>query len=283
VNDRLKRTPVQIYDELVISVSRGLSEQRERLLDLMDKVTSAMIEEFCPANRPPEDWDWKAIRSGFSDLFQAPLQALIEDVGEAHQVVRTVYSEAEVLFEKKEKEFGVENLLRVFRHFYLEEIDKQWVDHLSSMEHLRDGIHLRGYGQRDPKQEYKKEGFNLFLNMMARISSNVLTKLFEVQAEKEEIEAMEEEAAKRHLADLQKAVAQHVGEPGSAEKANPPQAATQPRGAAQPQRPAQEQARQPAAKKPAAPVIRSNDPCPCGSGKNFRECHGAAFDDGANA
>src|SRR5690606_38402063 len=139
--------------------------------------------------------------------------------GEAPQEVRTVYSEAEALFEKKEKEFGVENLLRVFRHFYLEEIDKQWVDHLSSMEHLRDGIHLRGYGQRDPKQEYKKEGFNLFLNMVARVSSNVLTKLFEVQAEKEEIEAMEEEAAKRHLADLQKAVAQHVGDPASAEKA----------------------------------------------------------------
>ncbi len=276
VNDRLKRTPVQIYDELVSLVSRGLSEQRERLLDLIDKVTSAMVEESCPANRPPEDWDWKAIRSGFADLFHVPLQAHLEDLGEAHQVVRTAYSEAEVLFIQKEKEFGVENLLRVFRHFYLEEIDKQWVEHLSSMEHLRDGIHLRGYGQRDPKQEYKKEGFNLFLNMVARVSSNVLGKLFEVQAEKEEIEAMEEEAAKRHLADLQKAVAQHVGEPGSAEKANPAPAG--PARAA-----AQQPARQAAPKKAAAPAIRGNDPCPCGSGKNFRECHGAVLDDGPNA
>src|SRR5690606_35848256 len=148
----------------------------------------------------------------------------------------------------------------------------QWVDHLSSMEHLRDGIHLRGYGQRDPKQEYKKEGFNLFLNMVARVSSNVLTKLFEVQAEKEEIEAMEEEAAKRHLADLQKAVAQHVGDPASAEKAKPAAGAA-----------AQPPSQKPAAKKAAAPAIRSNDPCPCGSGKNFRECHGAALDDGPNA
>src|SRR5690606_20364554 len=191
VNDRLRRSPVQIYDELTDLVARGLSEQRERLLDLMDKVVSAMVEESCPPNRPPEDWDWKAIRSGFKDHFRHELQAQVDELGESTQVVRAVYLEAETLFEQKEKEFGLENYLRVFRHFYLEEIDRQWVDHLSSMEHLRDGIHLRGYGQRDPKQEYKKEGFNFFLNMVARVSSNVLTKLFEVQAEKEEIEAME--------------------------------------------------------------------------------------------
>jgi preprotein translocase subunit SecA len=274
VNDRLKRTPVQIYDELVDQVSRGLSEQRERLLDLMDKVVSAMVEESCPQNRPPEDWDWKAIRNGFQELFQAPIGVDLQEFGEASQVVRVVYAQAEVLFEKKEKEFGVENFLRVFRHFYLEEIDKQWVDHLSSMEHLRDGIHLRGYGQRDPKQEYKKEGFNLFLNMVARVSSNVLTKLFEVQAEKEEIEAMEEEAAKRHLADLQKAVARHIGDPATPDKLVSAPPAAERKAAA-------EQAR-PAPKKSAAPAIRGNDPCPCGSGKNFLDCHGAVFDD-ANA
>jgi preprotein translocase subunit SecA len=271
VNDRLKRTPVQIFDELVEQVSHGLSEQRERLLDLIDRVVSAMIEESCPQNRPPEDWDWKAIRTGFQDLFHVPLQVPVEELGEAHNIVRAVYAEAEAIFEKKEKEFGVENFLRVFRHFYLEEIDKQWVDHLSSMEHLRDGIHLRGYGQRDPKQEYKKEGFNFFLNMVARVSSNVLTKLFEVQAEKEEIEAMEEEAAKRHLAELQKAVARHVGDPATPAKSIPPA----PPAAAEPQA-------EPARKKAAAPAIRSNDPCPCGSGKNFSDCHGAVFDD-ANA
>ena len=65
--------------------------------------------------------------------------------------------------------------LRVFRHVYLEELDKAWVDHLTEMDHLRDGIGLRGYGQKDPKQEYKKEGYNLFVNMVARVSSNVVT------------------------------------------------------------------------------------------------------------
>jgi preprotein translocase subunit SecA len=279
VNDRLKRSAVQIYDELVDSVSHGLSEQRERLLDLIDKVISAMVEESCPANRPPEDWDWKAIRSGFNDHFRAPLKANIEEHGEAHQVVRVVFAEAEALFEIREKEFGVENYLRVFRHFYLEEIDKQWVEHLSSMEHLRDGIHLRGYGQRDPKQEYKKEGFNLFLNMVARVSSNVLTKLFEVQAQKDEIEAMEEEAAKRHLADLEKAVAQHVGDAAAPAKvASTPPGKKDPAPAAA-ARTAGAQAPAKKAKPAPAPAVRSNDPCPCGSGRNFRECHGAILDE----
>ncbi|MBK6513579.1 MAG: hypothetical protein IPG04_05480 [Polyangiaceae bacterium] len=69
----------------------------------------------------------------------------------------------------------LELLLRVFRHIYLEELDKSWVDHLTDMEHLRDGIGLRGYGQKDPKQEYKKEGYNIFVQMVARVSSNVMT------------------------------------------------------------------------------------------------------------
>ena len=87
---------------------------------------------------------------------------------------------------------GTELLLRVFRQFYLEDIDKQWVEHLTNMEHLRDGIGLRGYGQRDPKQEYKKEGFDIFVNMMAATTSNVVTKLMRVRLQKEtDIERLE--------------------------------------------------------------------------------------------
>ena len=265
VGERIRRTPLELYDELTDLVGRGLTEQRERLLDLIDKVVSAMVEESCPQNRPPEDWDWKSIHSGFKDLFGQPLKASIDDMGDANQVVRLVYEEAEQLCQERERAFGLENLLRVFRHFYLEEIDRSWVDHLSSMEHLRDGIHLRGYGQRDPKQEYKKEGFTLFLNMMARVSSNVLHKLFEVEAEKEDIEAMEEEAARRHLEELEKAVAKHIGQ------SDPPAQKTAP-GSRRPAAPAKQ--------KP-APAVRSNDPCPCGSGKRFRECHGAALGDDA--
>ena len=108
---------------------------------------------------------------------------------------------------------GTELLLRVFRHFYLEEIDRQWVDHLTNMEHLRDGIGLRGYGQRDPKQEYKKEGYDVFITMMAATSSNVCTKLFKVQVRKEnDIERMEREDAEKHAAQQRAMQMRHGGE-----------------------------------------------------------------------
>jgi preprotein translocase subunit SecA len=157
----------------------------------------------------------------------------------------------------------------VFRHFYLEEIDRQWVDHLTNMEHLRDGIGLRGYGQRDPKQEYKKEGYDVFVTMMAATSSNVCTKLFKVQVRREtEIERIELEDAQRHAAQLQAMQMRHGSEPASGEDEPPaPRAArAQPRVTVQPVR-------------REGPKIGRNDPCPCGSGQKFKKCHGAALDD----
>ncbi len=268
VGERIRRKPLDFYDELTDLVARGLTEQRERLLDLVDKIISAMAEESCPPNRPPEDWDWAGIHAGFKEHFHTPIDNDIDDLGDAEKLVQVVYQRAEALYFEREKEFGLENVLRAFRLFYLKEIDRSWVDHLSSMEHLRDGIHLRGYGQRDPKQEYKKEGFNLFLNMIARVSSNVLTSLFEVEAEKEELEAMQEEEARRHLEELEKAVARHPGEDDSLAKKQQDAKGS----AAQ---------RQKKSKKAKAAPVKGGDLCPCGSGLKFRECHGAADDDAA--
>jgi len=132
------------------------------------------------------------------------------------------------------------------------------------MEHLRDGIGLRGYGQRDPKNEYKKEGYNLFLNMMAKISSTVLVRLFEERPHRQdEIAAIEAEAEARYRAELEAAVARHPGESDPT-----PEAAPLP-----------VQARKTA---PPTPKIGRNDLCPCGSGKKFKKCHGAILEeDGA--
>jgi preprotein translocase subunit SecA len=275
VNPRNKRTPVQIFDELADLVARGLSEQRERLLDLIDRVVSAMVEESCVAGRPPEDWDWQGLHKGYKEHFGAKLEKDIDELGDVEQVVRTIYQRAEALYLEKEARYGVENLMRVFRHFYLEEIDREWVDHLTNMEHLRDGIGLRGYGQRDPKNEYKKEGYNLFLNLIANVSSNVLTKTFDVQIRRsEDIAAMEAEAEARHQAELAEAVAKHVGTAGASV---PP-----PGGGAPGQdlaRMREEAAQAPQRPSRAAPKIGRNDLCPCGSGKKFKQCHGAALDD----
>ncbi len=262
---RKKKAPLAVRDELEELVARGLSEQRERLLDLIDRVLSAMVEESCPANRPPEDWDWPEIHNGFRAHMQAGVDSDIDELGDPEQLVRVVYKRAEELYLEREKRFGVADMMRIFRHFFLQEIDKSWVDHLTNMEHLRDGIGLRGYGQRDPKNEYKKEGYDLFLNMMANVSSNVLVQLMEFRPDGVDIEAMEAEAEERHQAELDAAVARHVGEEPA------------------PGGPSLDELRQQAAgQRPppkAAPKIGRNDACPCGSGKKFKQCHGAVLDD----
>jgi preprotein translocase subunit SecA len=166
---------------------------------------------------------------------------------------------------------GVDLALRVFRYLYLETIDEAWVDHLTNMEHLRDGIGLRGYGQRDPKNEYKKEGYSLFVNMMARVSSTVLTKFFNVQIQRpDEMSELEAAAEARHHADLDQAVAKHIGEEGDV---SPEELLAQMRTIANggtPSRPPPQRA---------TARIGRNDPCPCGSGKKFKQCHGAAEDE----
>jgi preprotein translocase subunit SecA len=267
-----EKKPAEVYAALEELVARGLSEQRERVLDLIDRVVSAMVEESCPRNRPPEDWDWTGIHDGFKEHIKRPLAKDVDELGELERLVRTVFERGEQAYKEKEKEVGVEHLLRLFRHFYLEEIDREWVDHLTNMEHLRDGIGLRGYGQRDPKNEYKKEGYNLFLNMMANVSSNVLAKTFEFRPQRtEDIAAMEAEAEARHQHELEAAIARHPGEDDDG-AVDPAAALARMRESAQsvPQR------AQPTS---AAPKIGRNDLCPCGSGKKFKKCHGAALED----
>jgi preprotein translocase subunit SecA len=267
---RKNLTPAQVYEELYELVPRGLSEQRERVLDLIDRVLSAMVEESCPENKPPEDWDWKGLAVAFKEHFQQDMPKEAHDLGDPGMLVRELYTTAEGIFTKREQEVGVELFLRIFRFVYTEQIDEAWVDHLSNMEHLRDGIGLRGYGQKDPKNEYKKEGYNLFLNMMAKVSSTVLVKLFEVQIQRQdEIAALEAEAEARHHAELEQAVARHPGEETDDQVA----------ALAQMQRIASGQGPTPQQPAKAAPRIGRNDPCPCGSGQKFKKCHGALLEE----
>ncbi len=267
VGERRRLSPTKLFEELDELVARGLSEQRDRMLDLIDRVISAIVEESCPRNRMPEDWDWKSLHDGFREHFKVDLERDVDELGDPERLVRTMYERAEKLYFQKEKELGVDLALRIFRHIYLEAIDTSWVEHLSNMEHLRDGIGLRGYGQRDPKNEYKKEGYNLFLNMMARVSSNVLLRFFEVRIrEQQEIAAIEAEAEARHHAELEQAVARHPGEQPSL---NPAAALDSMR----------QGAVAPPPQAPPVPKIGRNDPCPCGSGKKFKKCHGAILED----
>ena len=272
ITKREGKPPIETHDELCELVAKGLTEQRERLLDLSDRVISAMIEESCPTNKPPEDWDWGSIHTGFKEHFKVDLDKDVDDLGDIEQVVRVVYERAEKAALEKERQLGIENMTRLFRHYYLEEIDKAWIDHLTNMEHLRDGIGLRGYGQKDPKNEYKKEGYNLFVNLVANVSSNVLERVFGTQIQRpDEIAELEAAAEERHQAELDAAVARHPGQtPADSGNGDPAEALAALREAA---------AAAPPPSRSSGPKVGRNDPCPCGSGKKFKKCHGAILEE----
>ena len=264
--DGAGKKPQKIYDRLMEEIPSSLTQQRERLLDLLDGIVSAIVDESCPSNKPPEDWDWKGIKSGFFEHFDAKPKD-IEGLHDAADLAHALYKQGLVILEEREKEMGTELLMRVFRHFYLEDIDKQWVEHLTNMEHLRDGIGLRGYGQRDPKQEYKKEGYDLFVNMMAAVSSNVVTKVMHVQLQKEsEIERLERADYNRHQQAAKSLQLRHGGELAEGEETE-----------AAPPPPPRRQVAAPAKRE--QPKIGRNDLCPCGSGEKFKKCHGAALEE----
>jgi preprotein translocase subunit SecA len=268
-NDAKK--PVAIYERLMAEIPQSLSEQRERLLDLVDGIIGAMVEESCPANVPPEDWDWKGIKEGFVEHFGSKAKDF-EHLNDHEALAHVLYTQAAEELEKKETEMGTELFLRVFRHFYLEEIDQAWVEHLTNMEHLRDGIGLRGYGQRDPKQEYKKEGYDIFVTMMAGVSSNVSTKLFKAQVRKDsDAERMERADLERHAAQQRAMQLRHGSEVEGDEAAQPGRPSGRP--PPQPRMVAPQPARR------EGPKIGRNDLCPCGSGQKFKKCHGANLDD----
>jgi preprotein translocase subunit SecA len=256
VLDVEKKSALDVYDELAKLVPVALAEQRDRLLDLVDRVVGAIVEDSCPLNKPPDDWDWNGVFEGFEDHYGAELEEDIADYGDRDALAREMYEVAEVAYKKREEEIGLELVLRVFRHIYLEELDSAWVDHLTNMDHLRDGIGLRGYGQKDPKQEYKKEGYNMFVTMLAQVSSSVVRKLMSAQIEHTDDEAALEQAdLERHMAELAAAVARHGGDSDPA-SSSPGMLA-----------PPHEE-----------PPVVADMECPCGSGKLFAECHGN-FDD----
>jgi preprotein translocase subunit SecA len=199
--------------------------------------------------------------------------------------------------------------MRIFRTIYLEEIDRAWVDHLTNMEHLRDGIGLRGYGQRDPKLEYKIEGYEIFVNMMAAVSGGVSQKLFRAEVRREQAEKQADQLEMERLAELQKAlqglVTRHDNPDGTEPEGPPESAEDFARALARAQRLQDERRRslggsnearadsgermaslidepehEPAP--PAATAVSREEPCPCGSGEPFKQCHGAFLEDDAS-
>ncbi len=219
---------------------------QEDVQDTMKEVVTSFVDTYCPADQYPEEWGYRGLVEALQGQFAVDIlhgqeqtldqlkelgrDALLEEV--CGQIVRA--------YESKERELSSELMRYLEKLMLLQVIDHHWKDHLLGMDHLRDGIGLRGYGQKDPLIEYKREGFDMFSSMMDRIKSDVLERLFRVQAVKGE------------------------QQPPTSIPAPPPRMILN-RG---------EEPAAPSTVQRQADKVGRNDPCPCGSGKKYKKCHG---------
>jgi preprotein translocase, SecA subunit len=240
-------------DHLSEEVAKLLVQQRERILDLSEEVLSDLLDGTCPEGTHAEDWDLDALRTGMKERFAFEPTINAKGLMERDKLAEAMWQELEKVIDAREQEFSLPFFLYFSRHFMLEEIDQRWIEHLRNMEALREGIHLRGYGQKDPKQEYKKEGFAIFGEMMVNISRNVCEKLFHIQARREE-----SESTAQHLAEAKKKPRKVIESGGGTDKPKNGEAPEEPKPVRR-----------------AEPKVGRNDPCPCGSGKKYKKCHGA--------
>jgi preprotein translocase subunit SecA len=241
-------------DRLSNEVASSLLQQHERLFDLCEEIERDIIDDNCPANAHAEDWDIDGLKAAVKERFNFQLTVDEKKILERESLEESVWEQIENVISAREAELSLPALLFYFRAFYLEEIDGRWIEHLKAMEALREGIGLRGYGQKDPKQEYKKEGFKVFGEMVTIIGRNVCEKLFHIQVVREG----EQPAAPRERKP-RKVVESGGGAPAQAQ-------ASDANGNGEPERKTVRRDQ---------PKVGRNDPCPCGSGKKYKKCHGA--------
>ncbi|WP_416885905.1 SEC-C metal-binding domain-containing protein, partial [Marinospirillum sp.] len=165
-------------------------------------------------------------------------------------------AELETAYQQKEEQVGAKVLRQFEQQVMLQVLDTRWKEHLQSMDQLRQGIHLRGYAQKNPKQEYKREAFGLFEHFLVQVRSDVVRILSHVRIRtQEEVEAMEQQ--RRQEAERLRSLQQARHAESTSATAGTPQEG----GASQPF-------------KRNDPKVGRNDPCPCGSGKKYKQCHG---------
>jgi preprotein translocase subunit SecA len=281
--ESFRKDPHGAYEHLKQAVGLSLTEQKERLLDLIDEIIVTMTAHACPPGKHYEDWDLEGLERAYKEQFAIEATG-IREIADRQDLLRKLYGDGAAVLERKEEEFGTENFLRLFRDLYLQEIDKQWIDHLQGMDHLRDGIGLRGYGQRDPKKEYKREGFDMFLEMVQSVKSSVALAMFTVvRAREEDLQRLEEQRRQATEKRQQQIRASHQeGDDGGkqaqtalgrrarrAAASRGRRAAGGPVGQTEPGPVAGQQA----TVKRQHPKLGRNDPCYCGSGKKYKNCH----------
>ena len=234
----------------------------ETIAEFREEVLNAAINGHIPPQSLPEQWDIAGLEATlYSDFgLKLPIQQWLDDDHKLYEETLRARILEELLkaYNEKEEQASAEALRTFEKQILLRVLDDLWKDHLSTMDHLRHGIHLRGYAQKNPKQEYKRESFTLFQELLDSIKRDTIRVLCHVQVRRED--PAEEEARLRREAEalaermqFQHAEASAMPQPEAAEEGDVAVAAAPVR---------------------TEPKIGRNEPCPCGSGKKYKHCHG---------
>jgi len=209
-----------------------------------------------------DEWDLKALSDDLSFVLMRPVTP-DELAGTDYADLEEKTVEAGIqAYRAREAEFGAPVLRNLERHLYLYTLDEHWRDHLYELDHLKGGIGLRAYGQRDPLLEYKREAFSLFDTLLREVNEDFVQRLFRVQLVPEAMAAIEEQPRPRRMVERHEEVGAFAG--SAAPAAGGDSSAGD--GAPAPSLPKQ-------APQKAMPRVGRNDPCPCGSGKKYKRCH----------
>lgn len=268
------------YDDVANDQRRVVYGQRNDLMEMGDisavienvriDVVNEVIDEFIPPQSLAEQWDIEGLERQLATQFslELPIQQWLDDDTKLYEEVlrERILGEITKAYEEKEAVIGAETMRKVERQMMLQVLDNLWKEHLATMDHLRQGIHLRGYGQKNPKQEYKREAFGLFEELLRNIKHDTIRVLSNIRIRQDE-EIRQEEERRRQEAEAQLARAQFKHDEASPLLSEGDAPADAPEGAN-------------GAEDNQKPFVRDeqkvgrNDSCPCGSGKKFKHCHG---------
>ncbi len=226
----------------------GGASLKEDVLDMCDALVEEIATAHGDAEVDPREWDWKAIDDAFFQQFKFRPAFTVNDgpegtsVNSAADLTEVAIERVHKLYDQRETEFTEPVMRQIEKVIMLQTLDSLWKDHLLAMDHLKEGIGLRGYAQQNPLVEYQKEGFSMFEELMATMQRDVVEKAFSVQVRREQdVEQIQQQPKP------QRVVMSHGGET---------------------------QTSQPEPAKREADKVGRNDPCPCGSGKKYKRCHG---------
>ncbi|KJY82241.1 preprotein translocase subunit SecA [Vibrio galatheae] len=254
-NDQ-RKVVYELRDELMVvdDISDMIEQNRQDVL-------TSIIDEYIPPQSLEDMWDVEGLQDRLKNDFDldAPVKQWLEDDDKLYEEAlrEKIIDTAVAVYKQKEEVVGAQVLRNFEKSVMLQTLDTLWKEHLAAMDHLRQGIHLRGYAQKNPKQEYKRESFELFEGLLDALKSDVITILSKVRVQQqEEVERMEaqrraqaEEAARRAQAQHASAQSQLAEEGEEAEGAHQPMVREERK-------------------------VGRNEPCPCGSGKKYKQCHG---------